>query len=67
MLIRDVEILDSYPTTLLLDKHIKFLHGYASNPDSPEQIMVEYLKMSGIYWGISALQLMSVNPSEGKS
>ncbi|OTF70019.1 geranylgeranyl transferase type-2 subunit beta-like protein [Euroglyphus maynei] len=58
MLLRDIELKDDSPKEFFLDKHVKFLNNYAKNKDnSYEQIMVEYLKMNGIYWTITALKL----------
>lgn len=58
MLTRDVEILDTHPNTLMLDKHVEYLATYSRNKDGYEQTMVEYLRMSGIYWGMTAMELM---------
>ncbi|CAG2104396.1 unnamed protein product [Medioppia subpectinata] len=59
MLTRDVEMTGSLPKELLLSKHIHFLRKYADNSnENYEQLMVEYLRMSGIYWTTTALQLM---------
>ena len=59
MLTRDVEITTQHVKDLLLEKHIQYLQKYASaGSESYEQLMVEYLKMSGIYWTTTALQLM---------
>ncbi|XP_054164255.1 geranylgeranyl transferase type-2 subunit beta-like [Oppia nitens] len=59
MLTRDVEITAKHVQHLLLSKHVQYLQKYAvvSN-ESYEQLMVEYLRMSGIYWTTTALQLM---------
>lgn len=64
MLIRDVELDEqNISKDFLIKKHISFLHNYAQNKDNYEQLMVEYLKMSGIYWTITALKLVD-NPIE---
>lgn len=55
---RDVLIKDEHPTELLLDKHIQYLKQYANEEQGTDQIMSEFLKMSGMYWGLNALCLM---------
>lgn len=66
MLIRDVELKPDSPKEFFLDKHVKFLNNYAKNKDnSYEQIMVEYLKMNGIYWTITALKLADSSIENG--
>ena len=59
MLTRDVEISDNAVNEFLLDKHVHYLKKYSSDSQqSYEQLMVEYLRMSGIYWTTTALQMM---------
>lgn len=55
---RDVVLKSDRPRDLLLEKHEKYLRQYASDDGGTEQIMAEYLKMSGMYWGLNALCLM---------
>ncbi|KAI1287304.1 Geranylgeranyl transferase type-2 subunit beta [Halotydeus destructor] len=59
MLTRDVEILENHPKELLLDSHVSYLAAYSKNSDGYEQIMVEYLRMSGIYWCLTAVDIMN--------
>lgn len=56
---KDVILKEGRPRSLLSEKHEKYLKQYANDDSGPEQIMAEYLKMSGVYWGINALYLMS--------
>lgn len=66
MLTRDVELNESSPHEFLLSRHAAFLHHYVSNKEeSYEQLMVEYLKMSGIYWTSTALQLINAEFNPG--
>ena len=58
MLTRDVELPPDSPTHLLVDKHLNFLEAFAKNKDGFEQTMVEYLRMSGIYWSLVSVHLM---------
>lgn len=55
---RDVQLPPDAPTSLLIDKHLTFLETFAKNKDGFEQTMVEYLRMSGIYWSLVAVHLM---------
>jgi geranylgeranyl transferase type-2 subunit beta len=55
---RDVTLKKDRVRELLLDKHEKYLRQYADDESGTDQIMSEYLKMSGIYWGLNALYLM---------
>lgn len=66
MLTRDVEISDNAVSELLVDKHVQYLKKYSSDSEhSYEQLMVEYLRMSGIYWTTTALQLMDNDFDKG--
>lgn len=42
----------------MLDKHEKYLKQYAKDDSGTDQIMAEFLKISGIYWGLNALYIM---------
>lgn len=57
--VRDVILKDNRPKDLLLEKHEKYLKNYANDDLGTDQILAEYLKMSGMYWGLNALHLMS--------
>ena len=57
--VKDVELKASYLTELFLTKHADFIHAYSLKTDDYEYIMTEYLRMSGIYWGLTAMDLMS--------
>lgn len=54
---RDVTLKDSSPKELLLDRHETYLKKHTKDDSEPDQIMAEYLKMSGMYWGINALYI----------
>jgi geranylgeranyl transferase type-2 subunit beta len=43
---------------LLLPKHASFLAAYGNNKDDYEFCMTEYLRMNGIYWSLTAMDLM---------
>ncbi|KAI8435601.1 hypothetical protein MSG28_003876 [Choristoneura fumiferana] len=55
---KDVVLTDDRPKTLLLQKHSDYLAGYGLNKDDFEYCMTEYLRMSGIYWTVTAMELM---------
>lgn len=55
---KDVVLSEDRPKTLLLQKHSDYLAGYGSNKDDYEFCMTEYLRMSGIYWSLTAMELM---------
>uniref|UniRef100_A0A4W3IJH9 Geranylgeranyl transferase type-2 subunit beta n=1 Tax=Callorhinchus milii TaxID=7868 RepID=A0A4W3IJH9_CALMI len=43
---------------LLLDKHVDYIASYGTKKDDYEYCMSEYLRMSGIYWGLTVIDLM---------
>ncbi|OBS77987.1 hypothetical protein A6R68_19622 [Neotoma lepida] len=55
---KDVTIKSDAPDTLLLDKHADYIASYGSKKDDYEYCMSEYLRMSGIYWGLTVMDLM---------
>ncbi|XP_064649465.1 geranylgeranyl transferase type-2 subunit beta-like [Lineus longissimus] len=57
--IKDVVISDNVPKTLLLQKHIEYIAAYGNKKDEYEYCMTEYLRMSGIYWGLTVMDLMN--------
>ncbi|XP_038046597.1 geranylgeranyl transferase type-2 subunit beta-like [Patiria miniata] len=56
--IKDVTLKPDAPNTLLLDKHVEYIASYGAKKDDYEYVMTEYLRMSGIYWGITVMDLM---------
>ncbi|KAJ0176982.1 hypothetical protein K1T71_006991 [Dendrolimus kikuchii] len=55
---KDVVLKEERPKTLLLQKHSDYLASYGLNKDDYEYCMTEYLRMSGIYWSLTAMELM---------
>ncbi|XP_051165948.1 geranylgeranyl transferase type-2 subunit beta [Leptopilina boulardi] len=53
----DIELPADIPQ-LLLEKHADYLVSYSMNKDDYTYCMTEHLRMSGIYWGLTALDLM---------
>lgn len=49
---------DSEIPSLQLSKHSNFLAAYGTNKNDYEFCMTEYLRMNGIYWSLTAMDLM---------
>lgn len=43
---------------LLIEKHIQFIVHFTQKDDSFEHVATEHLKMSGVYWALTALHLL---------
>lgn len=55
---KDVVLKEDRPRKLLLQKHSDYLASYGLNKNDYEYCMTEYLRMSGIYWSLTAMELM---------
>ncbi|XP_076195994.1 geranylgeranyl transferase type-2 subunit beta isoform X3 [Aptenodytes patagonicus] len=55
---KDVTIKPDAPSTLLSEKHADYIASYGTKKDDYEYCMSEYLRMSGVYWGLTAMDLM---------
>lgn len=55
--IKDIVISEDAPKKLILQKHADYIAAYGDKKEDYEYCMTEYLRMSGIYWGLTALQL----------
>lgn len=60
-IIKDVKLKEDSPNAILLDKHAKFLQEYGQSEDNYEYGMTDYLRMSGMYWGLTALDLIHIS------
>uniref|UniRef100_H3CLM1 Geranylgeranyl transferase type-2 subunit beta n=1 Tax=Tetraodon nigroviridis TaxID=99883 RepID=H3CLM1_TETNG len=60
--VKDVILKPDCLKTLLLDKHADYIASYGSKNDDYEYTLSEYLRMSGIYWGLTAMDLMGQLP-----
>ncbi|CAG0898426.1 unnamed protein product [Cyprideis torosa] len=59
MLTRDVDLPSDAPTDFLRDEHARFILQYESKPaDDLTSLLTEFLRMSGLYWGVTALDLL---------
>lgn len=56
--VKDIIIKDDAIQEFLLDKHVHFLSTY-EKVNSYEYAMTEYLRMSGIYWSLTAMDLLN--------
>jgi len=56
--VKDAVIPEDAPKQLLLDKHVSYIKAYEDKKNDYEYIMSSYLRMSGIYWGITAMSMM---------
>lgn len=46
------------PTKLLVDKHVAYIQSLDSPKDTLDYWMTEHLRLSGVYWGLTALCLL---------
>ena len=57
---KDAIVPNNFLTELFLDKHVDFLSNYDSNQTTKyDYAMSESLRMSGIYWAVTALDIMN--------
>ena len=57
---KDAIVPNNCLTELFLDKHVDFLSNYDSNKATKyDYAMSESLRMSGIYWAVTALDIMN--------
>ncbi|KAJ8964638.1 hypothetical protein NQ314_004747 [Rhamnusium bicolor] len=62
-LIKDIKLQDNIPNNILFEKHIEFIKEYGQDENNYEYGMTDYLRVSGMYWGLTALELMNTLPS----
>ncbi|XKL65425.1 hypothetical protein PGB90_008845 [Kerria lacca] len=55
---QDVIISDELSKEFEPEKHIQFIKKYSEDKSSYEYYMTEYLRMSGLYWGLTTLELL---------
>lgn len=63
----DITFQENAPTTLLLEKHAEFIKEYGKKENSFEYGITDYLRVSGMYWGLTALELMNTLPTQSKN
>lgn len=57
--INDVVLKDTAPTSILFSKHVDFLCDYGKKEDIYAYEMTDYLRISGMYWDLTALELLN--------
>ncbi|GMR31975.1 hypothetical protein PMAYCL1PPCAC_02170, partial [Pristionchus mayeri] len=55
---KDVDVKESAPSTLLKDLHATFIREFEADKNGYEYTMSEYLRVSGIFWCVSAMDLL---------
>ena len=55
---KDAKIPEDCPKDLLLEKHAEFIGGYGKDENDYEFVMAEFLRLNGVYWGLTAAELM---------
>lgn len=53
-----MEISESKTNDLLFDKHVDYVVNHGNDQNEFEYTMTEFLRMSGIYWGATCLDIM---------
>lgn len=49
----------SPPTELLVERHVKYIESLDNRKDDLEYWLTEHLRLNGLYWGLTALDLMN--------
>jgi geranylgeranyl transferase type-2 subunit beta len=55
---QDIKLPEERPRALLQQLHLDYIVGWTTHTDSFEYVMAEYLRMSGLYWCLTALHLL---------
>ncbi|BFZ05549.1 hypothetical protein BsWGS_08588 [Bradybaena similaris] len=55
--VKDIVISSSAPKSLMLQKHADYIAAYGNKKDDYEYVMTEFLRMNGMYWGLTAMAL----------
>lgn len=65
-LIKDIKLPENTIKKILFQKHTDFINEYGQDENNFEYGMTDYLRISGMYWGLTALELMNAEPVQGK-
>ncbi|XP_066261649.1 geranylgeranyl transferase type-2 subunit beta [Euwallacea similis] len=65
-LMKDIKLPQDHPKKILASKHIDFINEYGQDEENFEYGMTDYLRVSGMYWGLTALELMNAQPTQDK-
>ena len=60
---KDDPLPKDYPKSLLLNKHVKFLSKYSEDKSEFDYVMSEFLRINGIFWSLTAMDLMGQKES----
>lgn len=55
---KDAKIPDDAPQELLFDQHLEFLLKYGKDKDDYDYVMSEFLRINGVYWVLTAVEIM---------
>lgn len=66
LLLKDIKLGDNIVKKVLFEKHIDFINDYGQDENNYDYGMTDYLRVSGMYWGLTALELMNSEPVQGK-
>ena len=58
-MVKDVTLSDDLPTEFLHDKHAEYIGSYGKDKSDYEYCMTEYLRLSGVYWGLTTMDLLN--------
>ena len=58
LLKKDSKIPQNAPKELLMKLHSDFLFKYSDNKEDYEYVMSEFLRINGIYWSLTAMDLL---------
>ncbi|XP_076823535.1 geranylgeranyl transferase type-2 subunit beta-like isoform X1 [Clavelina lepadiformis] len=58
-IVKDVTFKNDIPKGFLSDTHVSYISTYGKDKDDYEYCMTEYLRLSGIYWGLTTLDLLN--------
>ncbi len=57
---------DDAPTELLLEQHVDFIANYGKGDTNYEYVMAEFLRINGVYWGYTAMEIMNATDRMNK-
>ncbi|CAG9767529.1 unnamed protein product [Ceutorhynchus assimilis] len=63
---KDIQLPENLVKKILFKKHIDFINEYGKDENNFEYGMTDYLRVSGMYWGLTALELMKAQPVQSK-
>lgn len=49
------------------DKHVEYIRKVSADTESFEFLVTQHLRMSGVYWGLTALYMLGIDLKQEKS